>query len=69
MNVDTLSKLVQDKTGISKENADAAVRLVLEKVKEQLPAPAQGFVDQMLGQQSADAGAGAAGMLGKLMGG
>lgn len=70
MNLESLSSVVQEKTGISKEHADMAVRVVLEKVKEQLPGPAQGMVDKVLaGESLSDAGGGLGSMLGGLMGG
>ena len=70
MDLDSLSKIVQERAGISKESADIAVRIVLEKVKERLPAPAQPMVDKMLsGEAAGGAGGGLGSMLGGLMGG
>lgn len=49
MDLDSLTKLVQEKTGLDEEKAKLAVTIVLNQVKSKLPAPAQGYVDQLLG--------------------
>ena len=51
MNLDSLTKLVQEKTGLDEMKARLAVTVVLGQVKEKLPAPAQGYIDQMLGEE------------------
>jgi hypothetical protein len=49
MDLDSLTKLVQEKTGLDEAKARMAVTVVLNQVKDKLPAPAQGYIDQMLG--------------------
>ena len=52
MDLETLTKMVSEKTGIGEDKAEMAVRMVLGQVKEKLPAPAQGYIDQMLGSDT-----------------
>ena len=61
--MDELVKLVAEKTGLSEEMAETAVKLVLDYVKKKLPAPVAAQVDALLGADSA------ADMLGGLFGG
>ena len=61
--MDELVKLVAEKTGLSEDLAATAVKLVLDYVKEKLPAPVAAQVDALLGADSA------ADMLGGLFGG
>jgi hypothetical protein len=62
-NMDELVKLVSEKTGLSKEMSETAVKLVLDYVKKKLPAPVAAQVDAVLGSGSA------ADALGSLFGG
>ena len=61
--MDELVKMVAKKTGLSEEMAETAVNLVLDYVKEKLPAPVAAQVDAVLGAGDA------ADMLGGLFGG
>ena len=61
--MDELVKLVQQKTGISEEQARTAVTTVISFLKERLPAPIAGQVEGLLNNP------GAAGALGGLFGG
>ena len=61
--MDELVKLVQQKTGISEEQARTAVTTVLSFLKERLPAPIAGQVDNALNNP------GVAGAIGGLFGG
>jgi nucleoid DNA-binding protein len=61
--MDELVKMVAKKTGLSEEMAETAVNLVLDYVKEKLPAPVAAQVDAVL------SGGDAADMLGGLFGG
>jgi hypothetical protein len=72
MNLESIAETVDKKTGIGKDNAMAATRVVLEQVKGKLPTLAQGYIDKLLqgGSEEAPGGAPtAAGMLGKVLGG
>ncbi len=74
MTLDSIAETVDQKTGIGKDNALAATRVVLEQVKGKLPAIAQGYVDNLLTggqpeQPAAEGGGGLGGMLGKVLGG
>lgn len=61
--MDELVKLVSEKTGLDKEMSETVVKLVLDFVKEKLPAPVAGQLDAVLeGGSTAD-------MLGGLFGG
>ena len=51
--MDELVKLVSEKTGLSEEMAETAVKLVLDYVKKKLPAPVAAQVDAVLGAGSA----------------
>ena len=62
--MDELVKLVAEKTGLSNEMAETAVKLVLDYVKDKLPAPVAGQIDALLDGDSA-----AADLLGGLLGG
>lgn len=62
--MDELVKLVAEKTGLSDEMAETAVKLVLDFVKDKLPAPVAGQIDALL-----DGDSGAADLLGGLFGG
>ncbi len=61
--MDELVKLVVQKTGISEDQARQAVTVVLNFLKERLPAPIASQVDGVLGNP------GVAGALGGLFGG
>jgi uncharacterized protein (DUF2267 family) len=61
--MDELVKMVAKKTGLSEEMAETAVNMVLDYVKEKLPAPVAAQVDAVLGAGDA------ADMLGGLFGG
>jgi len=47
--MDELVKLVSEKTGLSEEMSETTVKLVLDYVKEKLPAPVAAQVDALLG--------------------
>ena len=51
--MDELVKLVSEKTGLSKEMSETAVKLVLDYVKKKLPKPVAAQVDAVLGAGSA----------------
>lgn len=61
--MDEIVKLVSEKTGLNKEMSEMAVKLVLDYIKEKLPAPVSAQVDVVLGADDA------ADMLGGLFGG
>jgi hypothetical protein len=61
--MDELVKLVSEKTGLSEEMSATAIKLVLDYVKDKLPAPVAAQIDALLGADSA------ADMLGGLFGG
>jgi hypothetical protein len=61
--MDELVKMVSEKTGIPEATAQQAVEIVLNFIKDKLPAPIAGQIDGVLG------GAGAAGGLGDIAGG
>lgn len=48
MDLDSLTKIVQEKTGLDEAKAKMAVQVVLQQVKGKLPAPAQGYIDTLL---------------------
>ena len=62
--MDELVKSVAEKTGLSEEMAETAVKLVLDYVKDKLPAPVAGQIDALLDGDST-----AADLLGGLLGG
>ena len=62
--MDELIKQVVQKTGISEEQARAAIQTVAGFLKDKLPAPVAGQVDALLGGGSPDLGD-----LGKSLGG
>ena len=53
--MDELIKLVSEKTGLSEDMSETAVKLVLEYIKDKLPAPVAAQVDVVLGADSAAA--------------
>ena len=61
--MDELVKMVSDKTGIPEATARQAVEIVLNFLKDKLPAPFAGQIDGVL------SGAAAAGGLGDIVGG
>ncbi|MCU0494014.1 MAG: DUF2267 domain-containing protein [Chloroflexaceae bacterium] len=72
--MEQLVQLVQQKTGMSAEQAQTAVTTVIGFLKEKLPAPVAGQIDGVMGMAGGAAGASdmmnqAKGMLGGLMGG
>ncbi len=70
MDVDSLTAMVSEKTGLDEAKAKMAVVAVLTQVKEKLPAPAQMYVDQMLGEEATESVTDAIkGGLGGLLGG
>lgn len=68
--MDQIVQLVQQKTGISEDQARTAVTTVLDFVKAKLPAPIAGQVDGVLGSSEAGSALGqASSMLGGMFGG
>jgi hypothetical protein len=65
--MDELVALVMKKTGLPKETAQLAVKTVLDFLKKKLPAPVGSAIDSFLGGKGQLAGA--ADMLGGLLGG
>jgi len=65
--MDELVALVVKKTGLPKETAQAAVKVVLDYLKKKLPAPVGASIDTFLGGKGQVAAA--ADMLGGLLGG
>ena len=65
--MDDIVQMVVEKVGISEEQAQMAVNVVMEQVKGKLPENMQGMVDMALGG-GGDAG-GAMGNLGGMLGG
>ena len=65
--MDELVKLVSQKTGISEQQAKAAVETVLNFLKQKLPAPIAGQIDGLLkgGTQGYDLLKGLGNLLGK----
>jgi len=68
--VDELIKLVSEKTGLSKEVGKMAVETVVGYLKEKLPAPIGGQIDNLLGgagqaQSAGGLAKGLRGILGK----
>lgn len=59
----SLVKLIQEKTGISEQQAQTALSTVVDFLKEKLPAPIAGQLDAVLG------GGGNADQLGAMLGG
>ena len=51
--MDELVKLVSEKTGLNEEMAETAVKLVLDYVKDKLPAPVAAQVDAIFSAGSA----------------
>jgi hypothetical protein len=56
--MDELVKQVAAKTGISEENARTAVTTVLGFLKDKLPAPIAGQIDNVVGGGSGEGGGG-----------
>ena len=56
--MDELIKLVSDKTGLSKELSKMAVETVVGYLKDKLPAPIGGQIDNLLGSAGQVQGAG-----------
>ena len=68
--MDELVRLVSQKTGLSEEKSRQAVEIVLEYLKEKLPAPIAGQLDNILaGSEGLDLGDVASKGLGGLFGG
>jgi hypothetical protein len=66
--VEELVKLVVDKTGLSEEMAQTAVKTVIGFLKKKLPAPVAQQIDGVLGGGSASGLGGLTQGLGKLLG-
>ncbi len=65
---DELIKMVQERTGISAEQANTAVDTVVGFMKERLPEPAAGMLDSVLSGNTGALGEQAKGMMGMLGG-
>ena len=65
--MEELVSLVMKKTGLPKETAQTAVKTVIDFLKKQLPAPVGSAIDNLLSGKGQVAGA--ADMLGGLLGG
>jgi hypothetical protein len=65
--MDEVVALVMKKTGLPKETAQAAVKVVIDFLKKKLPAPVGATIDQFLSGKGQVAAA--ADMLGGLLGG
>lgn len=67
--MDEIVKMVVEKTGLPEAQAEMAVRVVIDTLKEKLPDNMESMVDMYLGEGGSGGGlAGAAGMLGGLLG-
>ena len=60
--MEELVKQVASKVGISEDQAQAAVRMVVEHLKERLPGPIAGQIDGVLGGGLSDLGDAAKGL-------
>ena len=65
--MDELVALVVEKTGLSEKQAESAVKIVLDFIKDKLPPVVSGQIDGLLDEGKGDLGA-AAGALGGLFG-
>lgn len=54
MDIDQLTAMVSEKTGLDEAKSKMAVVAVLTQVKEKLPAPAKMYIDQMLGAEATE---------------
>ena len=63
--MDELVKLDAQKTGISNDQAKTAVTMVLDFLKQKLPAPVASQIDAVLGGGVPDLSKGLGGILGK----
>ena len=65
--MDELVKLVSQKTGLSEDMSRQAVTTVIAYLKDRLPAPIAGQIDNVLegGSSAADLASGLGGILGK----
>ena len=66
--MDELVKMVSERTGLSEEMSQKAVETVLEYLKDRLPAPIAGQLDNFLAADGGKSG-GLGGMVGGLFGG
>ncbi len=66
--MDELVKQVSEKTGLSEEKSKIAVETVLNYLKDKLPDPIAGQIDNVLGGGESDALGNLAGGLGGLFG-
>lgn len=66
--MDELVNLVVQKTGISQDQARQAVTVVLDYLKQKLPAPIASQVDSVLGAGGSGGMGGVAGALGGMFG-
>ena len=64
--MDELVKQVSSKAGISEDQAQTAVKIVVEHLKERLPGPIGGQIDGVLGGGLGDLGDAAKGLGGLL---
>lgn len=62
--MDELVKLVAQKTGLKEDQAKVAVNLVVDYLKEKLPAPVAGQLDAVLKGGTPDLAGGLGGLLG-----
>ena len=62
--MDELVKLVTQKTGISEDQAKAAVQTVIDFLKQKLPAPIAGQLDGLLSGGGTDIAKGIGGLFG-----
>ena len=67
--MDELVKRISEKTGISEDQARSAINMVSGFLKEKLPAPIAGQVDNVLSGGVTDTLGGAAAKVGGLFGG
>jgi hypothetical protein len=66
--MEELIKMVTQKVGISPDQAQATVRMVVNFLKDKLPKPVAGQIDSALGLASGDQAQGVAKKLGGLFG-
>ena len=71
--MDKLKELVQERAGISAEQAEKAIATVVGFLKDKLPAPLAGQLDKFVGggddAEGGDDGGGMMGKLGGMLGG
>ena len=68
MDLENLVALLREKTGMDEEKARQTIEVVLNQMREKLPAPAQAYIDSLMAEENKAVGMGTIEMSAHILG-